>query len=226
MRQSRSASPRRNYPQFHRFSYIPYSYVVIPSSFVIRISSFSEHPSNPWFPPSSTSVAISGKPQKIVRILLAGGGANQIQAPNVQLERSSMKKIPHTLGNVEQKETKLTNVSFVRAVPQILISFVAFYFPVICLSFICVTSFAQTPDSVAEREVQRRQATIPQGEEALARAKSAMKEKNYTLAHEEFRTALTYLPDAIVSGKAHDQAVDGFCKSGVALAEARIAEGR
>jgi general secretion pathway protein D len=137
-----------------------------------------------------------------------------------------MKKIPHTLGNLEQKETKLTNVSFVGAVPEILVSFVAFCFTLICLSFICATSFAQTPDSVAEREVQRRQAAIPQGESALARGNSAMKAKNYTLAHEEFRTALTYLPDSVVSGKAHDQAVDGFCKSGVALAEARIAEGR
>ncbi len=137
-----------------------------------------------------------------------------------------MKKIPHTLGNCERKETKLTNVSFVGSVPQILVSFVAFCFTLICLSFICATGFAQTPDSVAEREVQRRQATIPQGEAALARGKSAMKAKNYTLAHEEFRTALGYLPDAVVSGKAHDQAVDGFCKSGVALAEARIAEGR
>src|SRR6476661_446099 len=137
-----------------------------------------------------------------------------------------MKKIPHAPRNIEQKETKLTNVSFVGAVPQILTSFVAFCFTLICLSFICVTSFSQTPDSVAEREVQRRQATIPQGEEALARAKSAMKAKNYTLAHEEFRSAVTYLPDAVVSGKAHDQAVDGFCKSGVALAEAWIAEGR
>ncbi len=109
---------------------------------------------------------------------------------------------------------------------QILVSFVAFCFTLICLSFICATSFAQTPDSVAEREVQRRQATIPQGEAALTRAKSAMKAKNYTLAHEEFRSAVGYLPDAVVSGKAHDQAVDGFCKSGVALAEARIAEGR
>src|SRR5438094_1609296 len=91
---------------------------------------------------------------------------------------------------------------------------------------IFATSFAQTPDSVAEREVQRRQAAIPEGEAALTRAKSAMKSKNYTLAHEEFKSAVSYLPDSVVSGKAHDQAVDGFCKSGVALAEARIAEGR
>ena len=53
-----------------------------------------------------------------------------------------------------------------------------------------------------------------------------MKAKDYGAAHEEFRTAVTYLPDAVVSGKAHDEAVEGFCKSGVVLAEARIAEGR
>ncbi len=51
-----------------------------------------------------------------------------------------------------------------------------------------------------------------------------MQAKNYTVAHEEFRTAVSYLPDAVVSGKAHDQAVEGFCKSGVTLAEARIAQ--
>ncbi len=137
-----------------------------------------------------------------------------------------MKEIPHTLGTIKQKKTKLAKVCSVGAVPQILVSFVAFCFTLICFSFICATSFAQTPDSVAEREVQRRQAAIPQGKSALERAKSAMKAKNYTLAHEEFRTAVTYLPDSVVSGKTHDQAVDGFCKSGVALAEARIAEGR
>jgi general secretion pathway protein D len=137
-----------------------------------------------------------------------------------------MKKIPHTLGNIEQKETKLTKVGFFGQLPRILVFFVAFCFTLICFSFICATSFAQTPDSVAEREVQRRQAAMPEGEDALARGKSAMKAKNYTLAHEEFKTAVASLPDSVVSGKAHDQAVDGFCKSGVALAEARIAEGR
>ncbi len=92
--------------------------------------------------------------------------------------------------------------------------------------FACAVGFAQTPDSVAEREVQRRQAGITQGEAALARGQAAMKAKDYGAAHEEFRTAVTYLPDAVVSGKAHDEAVEGFCKSGVVLAEARIAEGR
>src|SRR5205823_11623591 len=80
---------------------------------------------------------------------------------------------------------------------------------------LCASSFAQTPDSVAEREVQRRQAGITQGEAALARGQAAMRAKDYGAAHEEFRTAITYLPDAVVSGKAHDEAVEGFCKSGV-----------
>jgi len=95
----------------------------------------------------------------------------------------------------------------------------------ICLSLLCLTSFAQTPDNVAEREVQRRQSALPQGEAALARGKTAMKAKNYTLANEEFKTAVGYLPDSVVSGKAHDEAVDGFCKSAVVMAQARIAQG-
>src|SRR5437899_9299174 len=94
------------------------------------------------------------------------------------------------------------------------------------LSLFCTISFAQTPDSVAERAVHRRQTGISQGEAALARGQTAMKAKDYAAAHEEFRTAVNSLPDAVVSGKAHDEAVEGFCKSGVVLAEARMAEGR
>jgi general secretion pathway protein D len=105
-------------------------------------------------------------------------------------------------------------------------SFIIFCFILSGFFFLWTASFAQTPDSVAEREVQRRQAGITQGEAALARGQAAMKAKDYAAAHEEFRTAVMYLPDAVVSGKAHDEAVEGFCKSGVVLAEARIAEGR
>jgi general secretion pathway protein D len=93
------------------------------------------------------------------------------------------------------------------------------------LSIFCMTGLAQTPESAAEREVQRRQSAIPRGEAALAQGKAAMKAKDYALAHEEFKTAVRDLPDAVVSGKSHDQAVEGFCKSGVILAEARIAQG-
>src|SRR5437660_6556070 len=95
--------------------------------------------------------------------------------------------------------------------------------PIILL--ICGVALAQTPDNIAEREMQRRQAAIPEGEAALARGKSALKARNYTVAYQEFKTAIGSLPDAIVSGKAHDEAAEGVCKSGTVLAEARIAEG-
>src|SRR5262249_33516178 len=86
-------------------------------------------------------------------------------------------------------------------------------------------ALAQTPDSIAEREVHRRQAAIPDREAALARGKSALKARNYTVAYQEFKSGSGYLPDAVVSGKAHDEAAEGVCKSGTVLAEARIAEG-
>ena len=222
------------------------------------------HSRNPWLFP--------GCSEKIVRILLEPGGANQIQArecaagqgrnrEHATTKRAdrdrfcrSMKTLNHEwtpmytnkaetafgLGSarasravccappanpptdLKQKETKLTKVGFLRGLPQIFVPFVIFCN---CLFFLCATSFAQSPDNVAEREVQRRQAAMPQGEAALARGKSAMKAKNYTLANQEFKTAVGYLPDSVVSGKAHDEAVDGFCKSTVVLAQARIAQG-
>src|SRR5215831_12097150 len=71
------------------------------------------------------------------------------------------------------------------------------------------TAFAQNADNIAEREVQRRQAAIPAGEAALARGKSALHSRNYTVAYQEFKTAISYLPDSVVSGRAHDEAADG-----------------
>jgi general secretion pathway protein D len=87
-------------------------------------------------------------------------------------------------------------------------------------------SFAQNINRVANREAARRQAALPQGEAALARGQAAMVAKNYAGAHEEFRVAVSLLPDAVVGGKAHDEAVSGFCVSGIKLAEQRIAEGK
>jgi len=94
-----------------------------------------------------------------------------------------------------------------------------------CLFIIGGTIFAQNAENIADREVQRRQAAIPAGEAALARGKSAIRAKNYTVAFQEFKTAIAYLPDAVVSGRAHDEAAEGVCKSGTVLAEARIAQG-
>src|SRR3954468_3006766 len=90
---------------------------------------------------------------------------------------------------------------------------------------LCAPAFAQNGDSIADREVQRRQSAIPAGEAALARGKTAMNSKNYTVAYQEFKTAVGYLPDAVVSGRSHDDAANGVCKSGTVLAEARIAQG-
>src|ERR1043166_7601397 len=94
------------------------------------------------------------------------------------------------------------------------------------LSAFCATTFAQKTNTIAEREAARRQAALPRGQEALGRAKAAMTEGNYTVAHEEFRVALTFLPDAVVSEKGHDEALNGFCVSGLKLAEQKIAEGK
>src|SRR6476660_9018423 len=90
----------------------------------------------------------------------------------------------------QQKETKLAKVSWraelcdaaqIRnssvtgsqelAPPfvRLFASFVIFCCILAGLSLVCASSFAQTPDSVAEREVHRRQTGISQGEAALAR---------------------------------------------------------
>src|SRR5688572_11995516 len=103
---------------------------------------------------------------------------------------------------------------------------VLFLASAILVAYACESSLAQQVSHVAAREAARRQAALPRGEEALARGQAAMAERNYTLAHEEFRRALTYLPDAVVSEKAHDAAVSGFCASGLKLAERQIAEGK
>src|SRR5205823_4661169 len=87
------------------------------------------------------------------------------------------------------------------------------------------TVLAQNVDRISKREIERRQAALPRGVEVLARAQAAMKARNYAVAHEEFRSALELLPDAVTSGKEHDGALTGFCESGVKVAEQRIADG-
>jgi general secretion pathway protein D len=96
----------------------------------------------------------------------------------------------------------------------------------VATALICTAALGQNTSAVAEREVARRQAALPRGQEALGRGKAAMAERNYPVAHEEFRAALTHLPDALVNGKSHDEALGGFCASGLNLAEQRIAEGK
>src|SRR5213082_311944 len=84
----------------------------------------------------------------------------------------------------------------------------------------------QNVKRIADREAARRQAHIPRGEEVLARAQSELHAKQYTLAHDDFRVALRYLPNSPAAGSSYAAALDGFCESGVKLAEQRIAEGK
>src|SRR2546430_5853405 len=85
---------------------------------------------------------------------------------------------------------------------------------------------AQNVDRISKREVERRQAALPSGVAAVARGQAAMQARNYSLAHDEFRNALNLLPDAVTSAKAHDDALTGFCESGVKVAEQNIADGK
>src|ERR1051325_11329569 len=97
----------------------------------------------------------------------------------------------------------------------------------LCQTILAQTTVAQdTVESVAQKEVARRQAAIPQGRDAIARGKRAMAHNDFAAAHEEFRTAVNLLPDAVTSGNLHDEALKGFCDTGVKLAEQRVAEGK
>src|SRR5213082_4073980 len=85
---------------------------------------------------------------------------------------------------------------------------------------------AQSVKNIADREAARRQAHIPRGEEVLTRAQAELEAKQYALAHDDFRVALRYLPNSPAAGKSYSAALDGFCESGVKLAEQRMAEGK
>ena len=85
---------------------------------------------------------------------------------------------------------------------------------------------AQNVKKIADREAARRQAHIPRGEEVLARAQSELHAKQYALAHDDFRVALRDLPNSPAAGNSYAAALDGFCESGVKLAEQRIAESK
>ena len=88
------------------------------------------------------------------------------------------------------------------------------------------TAIAQNVERIEKREIKRREAALSRGQEALVRAKAAMAEKNFGVAHDEFRNAIALLPDGAVSEGNHSDAIEGFSDSGVKLAEQRIAEGK
>jgi general secretion pathway protein D len=98
--------------------------------------------------------------------------------------------------------------------------------PIVTIQLLfCFVVAAQNVDRISKQEVSRRQAAMPRGTEALAFAQAAMQSRNYRLAHDEFRAALNFLPDAVTSAKSHDDALIGFCESGIKVAEQDIADG-
>jgi general secretion pathway protein D len=82
---------------------------------------------------------------------------------------------------------------------------------------------AQNVKVVADREAARRQARIPQGEDLAARGRTELADHQFAQAHEDFRRAVNYIPP---SSSSYQRALDGFCESGVKLAEQRSAEGK
>ncbi len=101
--------------------------------------------------------------------------------------------------------------------------------PLLCCLALAASApvvFGQSAEQAAEREIARRQAALPRGNEAIVRARVAMRAGDYAAAHEEFRAAVTFLPDGAASGGNHSEAVRGFAESGVKLAEIRVQQGK
>lgn len=82
---------------------------------------------------------------------------------------------------------------------------------------------AQNVETITQREVARRQARVPRGEEALARAQNELRARQFAQSHEDFRIALTLLP---AGESSYSRAMKGFCESGVKLAQQRMADGQ
>ena len=72
---------------------------------------------------------------------------------------------------------------------------------------------AQNVRSIAEHEIARRQAGVVQGQAALERGKLALQTKDFARAHDEFRVAVSFLPDALTTAAEHEAAVAGFAKA-------------
>jgi tetratricopeptide (TPR) repeat protein len=90
--------------------------------------------------------------------------------------------------------------------------------------FLCAAALAsaQSVKVLADREAARRQAHIPQGQDLVARGQTELEAHQFAQSHEDFRRALNYIPPG---NSAYQSALDGFCESGVKLAEQRTAEG-
>ena len=80
--------------------------------------------------------------------------------------------------------------------------------------------------SVAEREVARRQESITRANAAIAAGNKAMKDKDYDVASQQFRTAVDLLPESVSTKDVRNKAIASYTTASVRLAQQRIAEGR
>src|SRR2546421_10237755 len=85
---------------------------------------------------------------------------------------------------------------------------------------------AQNVDRISKREVERRQAAVPSGVAALARAQAAIQAQNYAVAHDEFRRSFNSRPVPITSARPHYEPDGGASQDGVKVVEGNIADGR
>lgn len=88
---------------------------------------------------------------------------------------------------------------------------------------------ANTPtdvQSVADRELARRQEYIRRAHDYIAAGDKAMKENEFETAMSNYKTVCDTLPISEATKSVRHRAVDGYSSAGVAFAKQRIAEGR
>lgn len=88
---------------------------------------------------------------------------------------------------------------------------------------------AVAPESVveaAQKEIERRQASLTRGQAQVQAARQAMRLKDYDSALSAYKKALDDIPDSPNSTSLRIEASDGFRDSSIELAKVRITEGR
>ncbi len=80
--------------------------------------------------------------------------------------------------------------------------------------------------TVAEREVARRQGQVGEAAQAITRGDMAMAAKDYGTAMNDYRAAVDYLPDSVITGDQRAVALDRFSKASVQYAQYLITQGR
>src|SRR3954470_12703484 len=85
----------------------------------------------------------------------------------------------------------------------------------IALTMFAAAVSAQNVSRIEKREIQRRQAGLSAGQEGRVRAQAAVAQRDYAVAHEQFRIAINFVPDGAVSGDSYSGAIEGFCDTGM-----------